>query len=290
MRRNYKTERRFLWCGDRLCQERTSADVVKSRFFEEGQDNAQLGTFKTYYTRDHLGSVRSQVNYYPNNTLEQSYFDYNAYGKPTFSQLAGSVTPTFRYAGMFYLSDAGLYLTHYRAYDPNNARWLNRDPIGEQGGINLYAYVGGNPVNYTDSLGLVVDPDPVGGMAFGRWVHDVFSREIVTPQGLIPNKTNDGLFNKYRPDAYDPIFSEIFELKPATCIEGPGRKKAENQLQKYAEAGSHNGEGKGGPVFLGDQYRLVPKPIVFDGIEFFPDTKPSSGLNFYRPTECGCPK
>ena len=35
------------------------------------------------------------------------------------------------------------------------ADWLSRDPIGEAGGINLYAYVGNNPVNLWDPLGLV---------------------------------------------------------------------------------------------------------------------------------------
>jgi RHS repeat-associated protein len=54
---------------------------------------------------------------------------------------------------MFHLPETGLYLTHYRLYDPNTGRWLNRDPIGEAGGLNLYAYVGGNPVNFVDPTG-----------------------------------------------------------------------------------------------------------------------------------------
>jgi RHS repeat-associated protein len=53
-----------------------------------------------------------------------------------------------------YRHASGLYLTHYRFYDPEAGRWLNRDPIGEHGGTNLYAYVGGNPVNFMDPEGL----------------------------------------------------------------------------------------------------------------------------------------
>ena len=39
-------------------------------------------------------------------------------------------------------------------YCPETQRWLNRDPIQELGGLNLYGYVRGNPVNYVDPLGL----------------------------------------------------------------------------------------------------------------------------------------
>ena len=52
-------------------------------------------------------------------------------------------------ANVFYHAPSGLYLTHYRAYDPKTARWLSRDPIEEEGGINLYTYVLGNLGSYT---------------------------------------------------------------------------------------------------------------------------------------------
>jgi RHS repeat-associated protein len=48
----------------------------------------------------------------------------------------------------------GLYYYGYRFYDPLTQRWLNRDPIGERGGINLYAFVGNDPVQKIDPLGL----------------------------------------------------------------------------------------------------------------------------------------
>jgi len=46
-----------------------------------------------------------------------------------------------------------------RPYDPNLQRWLTRDPIGEEGGVNLYGYVGNNPVNLVDPLGFSAVPD-----------------------------------------------------------------------------------------------------------------------------------
>jgi RHS repeat-associated protein len=62
-------------------------------------------------------------------------------------QLAAS--NTYQPQVPFDLYDYGL-----RWYHPDQGRFVNRDPIGEAGGINLYAYVGNDPVNRRDLLGL----------------------------------------------------------------------------------------------------------------------------------------
>ena len=54
----------------------------------------------------------------------------------------------------------------YRAYDAKHGKWLNRDPIGEAGGLNLYGYAGGNSVNFTDPSGLII---PVGPILIGAF-------------------------------------------------------------------------------------------------------------------------
>jgi RHS repeat-associated protein len=62
---------------------------------------------------------------------------------------------------MQYHAQSGLYLTKYRVYEPGTGRWLSRDPIEETGGINLYGYVWGDPINWVDPLGLTGSPgDP----------------------------------------------------------------------------------------------------------------------------------
>ncbi|RLB40183.1 MAG: hypothetical protein DRH12_10460, partial [Deltaproteobacteria bacterium] len=62
----------------------------------------------------------------------------------------------FRYVGRFGVMDDGSGLLYMRAryYDPELGRFITKDPIGFVGGVNQYAYVGGNPVNWIDFLGL----------------------------------------------------------------------------------------------------------------------------------------
>ncbi len=52
--------------------------------------------------------------------------------------------------------ETGLYYYGYRFYSPELMRWLNRDPIGERGGLNEYGFVGNDPVKRWDYLGLAV--------------------------------------------------------------------------------------------------------------------------------------
>ena len=58
-----------------------------------------------------------------------------------------------------YLDDAegtGHYYYGYRYYQPDTGTWLGRDPLGEEGGLNLYGFVSNDPVNSWDYLGLEV--------------------------------------------------------------------------------------------------------------------------------------
>ena len=149
-----QNEKRYLWCGEALCHARDANDIVSRRYYPEGEVIPASGSL-LYYAKDHLGSVRDVLDVRNGNSLAS--YDFDPYGTPT--QSAGSLTTDFRYAGMFYHQDSGLYLTQYRAYDARLGRWLSRDPIGEIGGSNPYADVANSPIQRTDQTGLFVGVD-----------------------------------------------------------------------------------------------------------------------------------
>jgi RHS repeat-associated protein len=146
---------RYFYGGTGVLQER-SADggTVTKTYTPQGELNyTTTPPSPRYYTRDHLGSVREVVA--EDETLVARY-DYKPYGERIL--VSGSYEAAKGYTGHDYLPEAGTILTQYRAYDPGTGRWLSSDPLGEEGGMNLYGYVRGDPLNSVDPLGLIDAP------------------------------------------------------------------------------------------------------------------------------------
>src|SRR5688500_13527131 len=59
----------------------------------------------------------------------------------------------FRFSTKFTDNESGLVYYGYRYYNPVTGRWLTRDLIEEDGGINIYALIPNDPLNYIDSDG-----------------------------------------------------------------------------------------------------------------------------------------
>ena len=95
------------------------------------------------------------------------------------------------------LNCKSLYYLRGRYYDPSTARFISEDPVGwASGQTNAYAYVGGNPVQFSDPSGLQAFgfPVPVGPMPGGRF----------GPRPPSRNDGIDGIFQDKTPNHGNP--------------------------------------------------------------------------------------
>ncbi len=137
----------------------TAAANIDRRFFFQGEQRLTGPSTWTshYYTRDHLGSIREVMK---SDGPLQARYDYDPYGKRSAQYLAANYADgcDLGYTGHITQpspvpGQTELVLTLFRAYDPDLGRWLSADPIGEEGGVNLYVYVRNNPLNFYDPDG-----------------------------------------------------------------------------------------------------------------------------------------
>jgi len=108
-----------------------------------------------YVHNDHLGTPQKLTN-----TTGSVVWagDYDPFGNVAINEDVDGNTVEFnvRLPGQYYDEETGLHYNYFRYYDPQTGRYITSDPIGLQGGLNTYGYVGGNPVNWIDPEGLAM--------------------------------------------------------------------------------------------------------------------------------------
>ncbi|MBS1954389.1 MAG: hypothetical protein JST89_09385 [Cyanobacteria bacterium SZAS-4] len=143
--------KQLVWANDakrpfQFCEERDISGALTKKFFDRGQMNS---TTKYFYSLDHLGSIREMSD---NSGVFAAQYSFDPFGR--LSKLSEVVASDFAYVGYYLLSRSGLNLTLFRAYTTQLGRWINRDPIGEAAGPNLYSYVVNCPIDTSDLSGL----------------------------------------------------------------------------------------------------------------------------------------
>ncbi len=183
---------RFQYAGQQLAAEYDGSGAVIRRFVPglgldgvvtsyDGSDT----TNRSWLLADERGSV---VGLTGGTGAVSALNRYDEYGVPN-SANAGR----FQYTGQAWLGEAGAY--HYRArtYLPQVGRFLQTDPIGYGAGANLYAYVGADPMNYADPLGLCPWYVPSSSRTFrdgtGQ-VNETTYRRVGCPVGTAGSQPN----------------------------------------------------------------------------------------------------
>jgi RHS repeat-associated protein len=144
------------FCGP---EERNGSGSVTKQFFSRGE---LVSGSPYFYSLDHLGSVRELTDLSGN---KQAEYSFDPYGVKT--TLLEAVVTDYQYSGYYLHSRSGLSLTATRAYNPQFGRFINRDPIAEQGGVNLYGYVGNAPIAMSDpTVAVLFRLAPLVGISF----------------------------------------------------------------------------------------------------------------------------
>ena len=143
----------FAYDGDNLVEETNASGTAVARYSQGLNIDEPLAMLRggatSFYHADGLGSVTSLSS--AAGSIANTY-TYDSFGNLTAS--TGSVVNPLQYTGRESDAETGLYYYRARYYDPNAGRFLSEDPSDFNGGINFYAYVANNPINWIDPLGL----------------------------------------------------------------------------------------------------------------------------------------
>ncbi len=142
--------------GNIVCELDASGNCTKNNYFApDGLIARHIGTSLGIYSFDHQGNV-VRVNDAGSTDIR---FSYNAWGQvnqiiPSYGWGSSFTNHTYNARWGYYRDNNGLYYCQHRYYDPQNGRWVTRDPIGYGGGANVYGYCRSRSVLSTDPEGL----------------------------------------------------------------------------------------------------------------------------------------
>ena len=237
----------FFYAGaQRIEEHNASNQAIYLYFFEApGSDHVlfrQDGTDgRLWYLSDLFGNTTHLAT--DAGTVVEQYL-YDAYGTPTVFDGAGNLrSGGSQYDNRYlfqgnsayeWIPQAGLCYCRDRFYLPQHGRFLQTDPVGQAGGLNIYAYCGNDPVNTADPDGCE-DPDPPAVPVLNAGADGTDGRVIVTGNsipniGTLADQQIDSILNRaitnfQRDDSFQnhpELYPKNYNVKKGINIRLPG--------------------------------------------------------------------
>jgi RHS repeat-associated protein len=157
---------RYLYDGNQVIQERDGNNTVLVTYTRGLDLSGSLegaggiggllarthpGSHHFYYHADANGNITAIVG--ATQGLVAQY-RYDPFGNIVSQRGPMAEYNRYRFSSKEFHAGSGLYYYGYRYYEPNLQRFLNRDPIHEWGGIDLFGFAGNNPIGQIDPFGL----------------------------------------------------------------------------------------------------------------------------------------
>ena len=114
-----------------------------------------------YFFTDANGNV---ANLFTATNAASASYTYDPFGRRLSATGPLATTNAYQWSSKEYHEPSGLVHYLYRFYNPQLGQWLSRDPLGEEGGVNLYGFVSNDPVGLLDPWGLTLRDWFVEGM------------------------------------------------------------------------------------------------------------------------------
>ncbi|MCP4351081.1 MAG: RHS repeat-associated core domain-containing protein, partial [Desulfobacterales bacterium] len=108
--------------------------------------------FVYYYFYDANGNVGQLVNATDGGIA--AHYEYDPFGNTIKAEGEYKDSNPYRFSTKYFDAETGLYYYGFRYYSAELGRWLNKDPLNEYGGINLYKFTDNNSINLYDIIGL----------------------------------------------------------------------------------------------------------------------------------------
>ena len=175
-----------------------------------------------YYVTDGNKNVMSLIDAAGTKVAE---YVYDPFGRLLSSTGSLAEINPFRFSSEYHDDETGLVYYNYRYYSPELGRWISRDPIEEEGGVNLYAMVENSPVNKIDLYGNI---SRLFTQIYMYWA----TRMVIGSEGGILGNIYNGATSSSPLILYDANKELVSEIKSAALFEAFSKAKLDQVFFK----------------------------------------------------------